>query len=151
MTFAPFYTAYEGIVAGVVTVLETATAEAGLLAGVEEIIRGDRARGRQKVPCVYAFPERVDDEAHTGGKLETFNLSIALISVVKSGDPAAGSALAGSLATRARSVVLANSPLGLGYVRDIVSGRFEPTSPFDNEGQHFGALAEVRIKFQTMR
>jgi len=147
-------TAMEAIPGAIITILNTARtapAEAPPLAEVEAVIRGDRSRGRKEIPVIWVLPERADATSTRVSMAEEWDLSVALVAIVKNADPETGNKKAIELASKARGLFLTkgNRTLGLNYVRDIKSGRFEPNSPYDGEGNIFAALAELKIDFLT--
>jgi len=140
--------ALEHILTTVESRLRTATEGDGLLSGVEEIVRGDRARPRPATPAVWIFAETANPDHGQSSLHEMWRIPIVLTPIVKSDNPTKGYSEATRLAARARSVILNDKQLGSpSLVRDIKSGRFECSAPWHNDGNLYSAVAVIDVVF----
>lgn len=147
--------AFDGIMDAAITKLEAATVEGALLADVKAVVRGDRHRTPPDTPTIWAFAETAQMVGRPTTIREPWTLPLALVAIVKSDDPEEGYNKASRLAALARHVMLRDADdkpdrrLGLDYVQDVKSGRFEPSGPWHREGHLFAAVAVVMVTFLT--
>lgn len=134
--------AIERILDAIVERLGDQTGTEGLLAGVEEIVRGDRTKGPAKPPSIWVYLTLSRNDHPPRSLTETWTLPVVLQATVRSQDPEGGYREATKLAARARSTLLLDRTLGLrGFVQDTRSSQFEPSSPEHREGALFAAFA----------
>lgn len=139
--------ALEDIPDAIITALQQATT----LSDVKAVVRGDRSRGRKDLPVLWVLPEYATPTTSRLSMAEEWEMSVSLVAIVKNEDPEKGNMAAIDLAARARGVFITKGSrnLSLGYVRDIKSGKFEFSSPYDGEGNIYASLAELKITFIT--
>lgn len=149
--------AIDSIMAAAKQRLERAIAPAGLLEGIEEVVRGDRARPKPLTPCIWMFAEMAQCSDRTFGLQETWELPVVLAPVVKNDEPEEGYKQASAFAAKARSAIFTDElgqpdrTLGLrSLVQDVKSGRFEPSGPAHRDGSLFGAAAVVMVRFRIL-
>lgn len=137
----------------ILTALQTALAgelgETRRLADVETIVIGERSRPRPDLPALWVFGDIAVANHITAGIAETWELPVTLVSIVQSDEPESAYRQAASIAARARSVVLKDRRLGLDFVNDVVSTRFEPSreTSIDNR-TIYSAAATVTVRFR---
>jgi hypothetical protein len=153
--------AFDGIMDAVVAKLEAARAAAteetpaGLLADVQSIVRGDRARGRPDEPAIWVYAETANVRSRPTTIREGWELPLALVAIVKNDNPEEGYNEASRLSALARHVVLRDAndrperTFGLAYVQDTRSGRYEPSGPWHRDGNLFASVAVVVVTFIT--
>ena len=141
--------AYDAIVDAIVAKLELAKEPGGLLEGTESIVRGDRARPRPPTPALWVFAETATPEHSPTTIQERWQLPVVLAAIFKTDDPELGYKEASRMAARARSVILKDRTLGLRpVVQDTRTSRYEPSGPWHNEGQLYGAVAVLQVTFR---
>lgn len=141
--------AFEEIMTAIKSMLEAECHANGMLAGVEAVVRGDRARPKPPTPCIWVFGETANPSHNPTTIQERWSLPIVLTSIYKSDDPEVGYRKASEFAAKARSIILRDRTLGLrDFVQDTRSGRFEPSGPWHSEGQLYGAVAVVEVTFR---
>lgn len=124
--------------------------DGGTLEGVASVVRGDRTRTGVLTPSVWLFAESARNEHPPRALHETWTFPVVLTSVVKADDTEEGYRKATRIAARARSAVLANRTLGLRYVQDTRSSRFDAAAPWQREGNLFAAVAVVEVVFTIL-
>lgn len=134
--------------AAVIDAIEVAVVAAKEELGIEEVVRGDRARPRPPTPCVWIFSEpAMVDHSKTTNR-ERWKVPVILAAIVKEEEPEDGYANASDLAAQVRSKVLADRTLGIrAVVQDVQSNRFEPSAPWHNEGNLYASVAVVDVIF----
>jgi len=144
--------ALEGIMGAVVSKLEDATATGELLDGVKKIVRGDRHDGVPPTPAIWVWAEPASNSHPPRSIQESWTMDIVLTPVVKAiKDSEFGRREATRLAARARTVVIRDRRLGLSYVQDTISDRFEASAPWhsDVKAGLFSAVAHIKITFNV--
>ena len=144
--------ALDGILEAVRERLQAAAVPGGRLEEVKDVVRGDRARPQPRMPALWIVPEpAVVPNDTTPGLAESWQLPLRLAALVKDDDPDEGARAAVRLAAEARSVALGGSSrrLGLPYVNDIVSTRFDAAvrRGGQNRNLHW-ADATVTVRFR---
>lgn len=144
--------ALEGIVDAVIAAIQAEVADSdGPLSGVAAVVRGDRARPMPKLPAIWVIPEPASAQQTEYGDDERWSVPITAAALVKDDDPEAAGRACVALAAEARAAVLrAGSKLGLDYVIDVRSLRFDALSRTAerNRDLHW-ADATVRVEFDT--
>jgi hypothetical protein len=142
--------AFSGIITAYNSMLTDATAEDGLLADVETIIRADQSRPIPKPPSIWIFPHASIQNQSMSIK-ESWELPVQLVAIVKENDPIIGYNEAFRLSALARSVILQNRNLSLPYVRDTISKSFEPTTPPKGKSKNLHSHSSLLItRFEVM-
>lgn len=146
--------AVEAVLDAVETALQAAVTPGGLLEGAAEVVRGDRARPRPDVPAVWIFAEMATISHTTSGLAELWTLPVVLAAlIVETEDPPDGYREATRWAGRALEVVLregTNRNLGLDFVEDVVSSRFEASSPRMRQKNIYWSDAVVDVRFRRL-
>jgi hypothetical protein len=142
--------AVEAILEGLRQRLDDATAPAGRLAGIAAVVRGDRARPMPANPSLWIVPEPATADHTTHGLAEAWTLPITLAALVSNDDPEEGGKDCVRYAALARQEALRGRDLGLAYVADIVSTRFDAAarSSERNRNLHW-ADATVTVRFKV--
>lgn len=145
--------ALDGIYDAFVAALEAEIKTGGLLDGVTSVNRGDKSRTSPYPPCLWVWGSTMTP--HSPGSTithaEIWEIPITIVSVVKDDDPELAFAEANRLAAKARSAIKKTRGLGLAYVNDTRSGRFEPASPYYRDDKHqTSAAAEMIVRFVVM-
>jgi hypothetical protein len=135
--------AYRAIVDAVVHAVER-----DLASDVESVVSGARARPMPKLPAIWVLPEPATASQATFGDEEEWTLQLTLAAVARSDDPEAAAALVAELAARALSAALSDHRLGLEYVTDVQSLRFDGAARTAEQNRtiHW-ADATVRVIF----
>lgn len=143
----PLSEALEDIPGAIITALQGSES----LTDVRAIVRGDRSRGRKELPVIWVIPEYATPTSSRLSMAEEWEMTVSLVAIVKNENPEEGNKAAIDLASRARGVFITKGSrnLSLRYVRDIRSGKFEFSSPYDGEGNVYASLAELKITFIT--
>ena len=142
--------ALNGILEASADLLREAAVVKGLLEGVTTVVRGDRARPTPRPPSIWIYPEGATPNHRAMSIREEWDLSLILVAQVQNDNPDEGYQQVTALAAKARSVMLRDRTLGMPeLVRDVKSGRFEPSGPWHREGNMFGAGAVVVVTFIT--
>lgn len=153
MTSVSLATALDAILDGVVTYLITEqTKDDGTLDDVLIIVRGDRSEPRPDTPALYVVPEKMkvsNTQSRNFNLAEWWEFPITIHGMIHHDIPSDGYQAATDLAARARSVILTanSSNLGLAYVKDIRSDEFDPSGPWNREGDYYRASATVVVLF----
>lgn len=124
--------------------------QAGKLPGLRSIVLGDRARPRPDLPSLWIFTGPALNDHTTHGLAETWRMPVHLVVLVNEDLPEDGYRLAADLAARARKLILEDRRLGLDYVADVVSTRFEPSR--EQQLDHltiYASAATVTVRFSV--
>ena len=116
---------------------------------IKDVIDGDRVRTKPAVPSIWVFGEPAEPE-HTTSMRDTWTYPIMLLGVVKDDNPDEGRHLSNTIAALARSSVIKYQKgrrLGLNYVQDVRSGRFQPSAEWLNEDNMYAAAALIEVIF----
>lgn len=147
-------TAIEEILDAMVDTLEAAASSESSpptddLSEIRTIVRGDRARPQPENPSLWLFPGIAVADHTTHGLAEAWTMPVTIAALVSSDDPEQGARDAVRLAARARSRVLRSRRLGLAYVQDVVSTRFDPGARQSERNRNLrwvDAIVTVRFK-----
>ncbi len=145
--------AFDSIMGAVKDALE-ADAES-LISDVNEIVRGDRARGKPESPAIWIFGETANIDHTVTSLQERWSLPVVLVAIYQQTDNDTEEEAymqASSLAARARSVIFkSDRTLGLrSLVQDTRSSRFEPSAPWHRDGKLFAAAAVIDVIFRIL-
>lgn len=136
--------ALEQVVDHCANVCTTATADGGLLDGIAEVVKGSRARRRPDPPYLWVTVGAATC-THATALHEQWEIALLFNAFVQSEDPEEGWLDAMLWASRARSVVLADRQLGLGFVEDSQSAELGVLGQF-TAGRRFGAYARINTR-----
>jgi len=143
--------AVEAILMSIKGSLVAATVDGGLLQDVNSVVRGDRARSRPEAPTIWVFADIAQMTGTPTTLRETWKFPVILTAIYKEPeDPEVGYSQASKLAALARSVVLQDRTLGLQFVQDTKSTRFEVSSPWHKEGDLYASVAVVEVTFAIL-
>lgn len=137
-------TAIGGVVDAAVAACDSARSTGELLADATAVVRGRHARARPDAPYLWVVVSAAT-ATHARALHEQWTAALMLAAFVHSQDPEDGWMDAMGLAARARSVVLRDRQLGLGYVEDTQSASLEPIGQRP-QGRKFGAFARLDVR-----
>lgn len=120
----------------------------GLLETATAVVKGDRARARPDPPYLWVTVG-AGTATHARALHETWEVALMLAAFVRSEQPEDGWVEAFVLAARARSVVLADRTLGLGFVEDTQSAELGPLGQFTST-RKFGAFARLNVRLSLV-
>ena len=144
-------TALEEILDKVKELLEAAVGDGKSLAGIKEVIRGDRHRTKPDVPAIWIFADTATVAHPPMALAEKWTVPIVLSAIVKENDVEKGYKGATEFAAKARSVILKDRTLGLrNFVQDTQSARFEASAPWLRQGSLFASNAVVNVIFTVL-
>lgn len=139
---------FEDIVDKVIELLELEIVQGGELENVKSVVRGDRARNRPDLPCLWVFPQQARAEIDTG-LTEKWFLPLVFISIVKNHDVELGYREANKIALKARKIIIKNKTLGLrDFVRHTRSTQFQPSGQWQDDKTLFSSGATVEVEFR---
>lgn len=136
--------ALEQVINHYADVCTAATDTGGLLEHVTEVVSGGRARRRPDPPYLWVTVGAANAE-HAHAMHEQWQVAVLLNAFVQSEDPEDGWLDAMLTASRARTVVLDDRDLGLGFVEDSQSAELGVLGQFTS-GRRFGAYARVNTR-----
>lgn len=117
--------------------------------GLKSVIQGYFTRTVPTLPKIHVVATIGEPDHAVTTIKEQWNIEVMLIAVVKNDDPPEGYKEAKQLAARARSIVIRGRTLNLpDFVRDVLSGRFEPSAPYFeyNQKSLYAGVAVVNVK-----
>lgn len=141
--------AIEEIMQNVINTLQQGTVEGGLLFGVDKVVDGDHTTGSQKGTSLWVFIESMPSSTDRGSIREEWSMNLQIVCLVKSNNPQEGQRLSTKYAARARSVLIKDKRLGLGYVQGIKSKDMNRNNSRFTHGNIYGASCGVTITFTT--
>ncbi len=113
------------------------------------VVTGYFSRTVPQLPKVHVVATLGEPSHRITTLKECWTIEVMLIVVVKDDDPEHGYREARTLAAKARSIVIQGRVLGLPeIVRDVTSGRFEPSAPYFEYNQRslYAAAAVVNVE-----
>ena len=128
----------------------TAAKFSGILSDVNTIVLGDRARPHPELPSLWVFAAPALNEHTSHGLAETWSMPVNLVALRNDEVPEQGFRATADLAARANKIIVSQRDLGLGFVVDVTSTRFEPTR--EQTLDHlviYAAAATVTVKFNV--
>jgi hypothetical protein len=151
MTTVMLEDAVVAILDAMVAIVKDAKKSGGDLAEVKSLVWGNSTRPFPDTPVVWIVPEAAEVEDTTPGLAESWTMAVHIIVGTRSDDIEKAKKDAIRLAAIARRLILAARRLGLGlpYVNDVVSTRFDAirSSLLDNKTMHW-ADATVTVRFR---
>jgi hypothetical protein len=144
--------AVEAILDAMIAAVDEAREPDGPLEDIRSVVRGDRARPQPAMPAVWVVPEPASCDATTGARAaiaETWTMPVRIAALVSSDDPEAAGREVVRIAALARRAVLGDRRLGLPYVNDVTSTRFDAAvrRAERNRNLHW-ADATVTVRFR---
>jgi hypothetical protein len=119
------------------------------LAGIAQVVRGERARPMPELPCIWVLPEPATASQGVYGAEEAWMMPIALAALVRSDDPEEGARRAARYAALARRAVLGVGRLDLPFVVDVRSSKVDLAARRDPNRNLYWADATVEVTFDV--
>ncbi len=146
--------AIDAIMDGIIAELDAERANGQSLEDVILLARGDRAEPSPDVPAVYATPMDMEISTRAGtiqNLTEWWEMPVQIASMVRNDLPASGYQAATDLAARSRAVLLTlnSTNFDLAYVKDVRSGKFSPSGPWNRENDYYRATSTIVVLFSA--